>query len=174
MDKFLRTLRIIAFIGLSYVFVYMFAYDIPFSYQFNLAMHPITPKDYFYSYAIGSLLAYPLLFVITVIYYWIHYGGVSLFMSSRDKVGLLQMFLQNEVQLPSNIIFKIHCNIFQHNSNWLGASFLGFNKSKGIIKALRRLIGGIAYIILPVVFYIFFIVGFALIYYGLLIYFKCL
>lgn len=172
MDKVLRFLRIVAFVGLSFVFVYVICFHIKFSYIFSIAFHPGTFKDYFYSFIMGSCIAYPILFILSVVYLKVRFGGVNLLFSTCGSVGLLTLFLQNEVQLPSNVIFKIHFNIFSHNSNWLGASFIGFNNSKGLIKVIRRIIGAIAYVILPVIFHIIFLVIVAIAYYLFLICFN--
>lgn len=171
MDKLLRFLRMITFTGASFVFVYILVYDVPITSILSAAFHPVGFKDGFYCFISWSLIAYPILFVLSVIYLKIHYGGVNLIWSTTDSVGLFQMFLQNEVMLLSNIIFEIHSNIFTHNSNWLGASFIGFFDSKGIKRVIRRTIGYIAYAITPILFHIFFLAIICGVYYGLLVFF---
>ena len=159
MQVFLRTLRIATFWGLSFLFILTTGYDIEFGYILRCAFNPVVFKDYFYMFNIISLISYPILFVVSVLYLKVHYGGITLVWSTRNKVGLLHLFLQNEAQLPFNIIFKINQNIFTHNENWFGASFLGHNESRGIAKFFRRIIGMIAYILFPIVMFILFLLA---------------
>lgn len=151
MQEFLRTLRIITFLGITYIAFFVFACDVELGYMVSCAFKPTEIRDFFYTFCIGSCVGYPVLFLLSVLYLWIHYGGVTWGESTRDKVGLLHLFLQNEVQLIPNIVFKWHNDIFKHNSNWLGASFIGINRSKGIVKIIRRIIGAIAYVVFPVI-----------------------
>lgn len=166
MQEILRTLRIITFIGLSYIFLYV-SKGVHISTIIGSLKVQSSYKDYFYCFNIICLCSYPILLLITIIYLWIHFGGVKLIKSTTIKVGLLQLFIQNELLLPGNIISDWQYEIFQHNDNWFGASFLGMNDSWFLIKILRRIIASISYILFIPVMHILFITIFILVYYGI-------
>ena len=48
--------RILTFIGLSFVFVFIFAYDIELAHIWECAINPIEFNDYFYTFNIVCLI----------------------------------------------------------------------------------------------------------------------
>ena len=164
MDKLLRTLRIIFFIGLSYI-IFFVVEGVPIISIISAIHVQNSFKDYFYFYNVICLITYPVLFLVSIIYLRVHYGGVRLLGSTITEVGLLQMFWQNEVQLPNDIIINIQSRIFYDNRYWFGRSFSGINNSSLFMKKIRRGITYIAYWLFIPVMHIFFIILFILVYY---------
>lgn len=96
MKTFLRIIRIISFIGMTMLFILVLVFQIPFLKIWNVAFHPESWTDYYFTVIMICSIAYPIVFLITVLYLKLTGWHVYL-IYGKGELSLWGLFRQNEL-----------------------------------------------------------------------------
>lgn len=96
MKVFLRIMRILSFIGMIMLYMMVLVFQVPFLKIWNTAFHVGSWTDYYFLVIVICFIAYPLLFLLSVLYLKLKGWRVYL-IYGKGELSLWGLFRQNEL-----------------------------------------------------------------------------